>query len=168
MQQQEKSQAYRCIDYMSSSTSLCPDGRLALCNWGYKTVAACDGIRPATAVTAISHFGLFMGSNSRSVELARADIGTAQLAFVTCLVIVLKTHSGFNVRSDFVSNTICRDMYCADEIIQMELEILQSLQWRLNGPLPHDFINSFLQVVIPFVDSRHLNFLTTCSKGFVE
>ncbi|KAL3779700.1 hypothetical protein ACHAWO_004734 [Cyclotella atomus] len=114
------------------------------------------------------HFGLFMGSNSRSVELARADIGTAQLAFVTCLVIALKTHSGLNVESDFVSNTICRDMYGADEIIQMELEILQSLQWRLSGPLPHDFIDSFLQVVIPFVDSRHLNFLSTCSKALVE
>ncbi|KAL3805171.1 hypothetical protein ACHAWO_000706 [Cyclotella atomus] len=57
-----------------------------------------------------SYFDLFMGSNSRSAELARADIGTAQLAFVTCLVIALKACSRFNVESEFVSNAICSDM----------------------------------------------------------
>jgi hypothetical protein len=109
-----------------------------------------------------------MGSNSRHAELAKADIGTAQLAFVACLMIALKVHSGFNVESDFVSNVICNDMYGTDEINAMEIEVLRSLGWRLNGPLPHDFIDSFLQVVISFADSRQLDLLATCSKALVE
>jgi hypothetical protein len=49
----------------------------------------------------------------------------------------------------------------------MEIEILRSLGWCLNGPTSHDFIESYLQLV-PFIDSRHHNFLTHFSKALVE
>jgi hypothetical protein len=142
-----------------------PDDRQALCNWCYKTVAACNGVSPATAVIAISYFDRFMSSNSNSAELTLADIEIGQLAFVTCLVIALKVHYGFNVESDFVSNVICRDMYRADEINGMEIEILRCLRWRLNGPIPHDFIDGYLQIAIPSIDGIYLDSLTRCSKA---
>jgi hypothetical protein len=48
----------------------------------------------------------------------------------------------------------------------MEMTVLQALQWRLNGPTPHD-IDSYLHAIL-FADSRHLQFLSTCSKALVE
>jgi hypothetical protein len=170
MQQQERSEAYRCSDYLAFANSMHPDDRQALCNWSYHTVASCKGVSSATAVMAISYFDRFMSSNSSSAELALEDIGVGQLACVTCLVVALKVHYGFNVETDFVSNAICRDMYSADEINRMEIEILQSLDWRLNGPIPHDFIDAYLNLheVIPTIDSSYLDSLARCSKAMAE
>ncbi|KAL7509864.1 hypothetical protein ACHAXN_007167 [Cyclotella atomus] len=167
MQQQERSETYRCSDYMNMSftNSMCPDDRQALCNWCYKTVAACNGVSPATAIMAISYFDRFMSSNSNSAELALTDIRVGQLAFITCFVIALKVHSGFKVDSDFVSNVICRDMYGADEIVDMEIELLRSLGWHLNGPTSYDFIDGFLQLVQSDIDGIFLDSLTRCSKA---
>ncbi|KAL3768155.1 hypothetical protein ACHAWO_006525 [Cyclotella atomus] len=80
MQQQERSEAYRCSDYMNISFTnpMCPDDRQALCNWCYKTVAACNGVSPATAIIAISYFDRFMSSNSNSAKFALADIRVGQ------------------------------------------------------------------------------------------
>jgi hypothetical protein len=38
-------------------------------------------------------------------------------------------------------------MYDANEIIAMELNVLQALKWKLNGPTPHDFIDYYLELV---------------------
>lgn len=167
MQEQEREQAYRCTDYMKCKCSLSPDDRQALCDWGYKAIAACHGINRSTAVIAISYFDRFMSSSSRTAQLALADVTISQLAFVTCLVIALKTHSDFNVEADFVSNVLCKDIYDADDITKMEMIILQDLQWRLNGPTPHDFIDGFLDV-IPLSETMHRDFLNHFSKALVE
>jgi hypothetical protein len=131
MRQQEKPQAYRCSDYMAlTNSSFSPDARRALCNWSDEISEACNGVSLVTSVIALSYFDLFLSSNSRSAELALADIGTAQLAFVMCLVLAIKAHSGMNVEPDFVLSAICGDMYHTAEINGMEIEILWS-RWRL-------------------------------------
>jgi hypothetical protein len=168
MQKHERAEAYICSDYMALTNSMRPDDRKALCNWAFGTVAACNGASPATAVIAISYFDRFMSSNSNSAEIALADIHVGQLAFLACLVIALKVHSGFDVETDFVSNTICRDMYRADEINSMEIQVLTSLEWRLNGPTSHDFIDGFLHLARSSIDSIYLDSLTRCSKALAE
>ena len=39
-------------------------------------------------------------------------------------------------------DTICQGLYEKDEINACEIDILEALQWKLNGPSPHDFIDS--------------------------
>jgi hypothetical protein len=142
MHQQENSTSYRFVDYMSTETNvLRPPDREALCNWGYQTVAACNGVNRSTAAKAISFFDRFLGTSAPAAQQALADVGDSQLAFVACLVIALKVHPGFNVETDFVSNVVCGNIYDASEIIAMELHVLQALGWKLNGPTPHDFID---------------------------
>jgi hypothetical protein len=82
-------------------------------------------------------------------------------------VIALKVHSGFNVEPDFVSDVLCTDMYDAKQINNMEMEILQALEWRVNGPTPHDFIDSFLKIA-PSIKAPHRDFLTRVSKVIAE
>jgi hypothetical protein len=58
-------------------------------------------------------------------------------------------------------------MYSAEQINKMELEILQALEWRVNGPTPHDFIDSFLEIV-PSIKAPHRDFLASVSKVLAE
>lgn len=147
MQQQEKSVSYRCTDYLSSihNVDFSSSDRQALCDWGFKIIASCNSISRTAAVVAISYFDRFLGSPTPSAKRALPDIPRLQLAFVACLVIALKVEGGFNVETEFVSDVICRNMYDAQEINGMEIEILQALGWRLHGPTVHDFIDYFFE-----------------------
>ena len=167
MQIQERSASYKCSDYLSRTQAIDPSHRHALCKWGYDTIAACDGVSRSTAVVAFTYFDRFLSSNSPAAERALNDVAECQLAFVSSLVIALKIHSGFNVESDFVSEVVTRNAYNADEINSMELEILHSLSWKLNGPTPHDFIDYFLEVM-PGVDGTRLELIQNMSKTLVE
>eukprot|EP00956_Cyclotella_meneghiniana_P028924 scaffold68721_cov21-Cyclotella_meneghiniana.AAC.2 len=167
MQQQERSASYLCSDYLSRTQVIGPSHRHALCQWGYETIAACNGVSRSTAVAAITYFDRFLSSNTPAAERALNDVVICQLAFVTSLVIALKIHPGFTIESDFVSGVITRNAYGADEINSMELEILQSLSWKLNGPTPHDFIGYFLEVM-PGVSGACLERIRSLSKTLVE
>eukprot|EP00956_Cyclotella_meneghiniana_P007441 scaffold10123_cov24-Cyclotella_meneghiniana.AAC.2 len=167
MLQQEKSLSYKCSDYLSTTQAIGPTHREALCKWGYQTIAACHGVSRLTAVVAFGYFDRFLSSNTPAANRALNDVTECQLAFVTCLVIALKIHSGFNVETNFVSNVITKNSYDAVEIDNMELHILQSLGWKLNGPTPHDFIDYFLEVM-PGVDGVRLECVKRLSKTLVE
>jgi hypothetical protein len=169
MHRQEKSTSYRLVDYMSTETSILrPPDREALCNWGYQTVAACNGVTSrTTAAKAISFFDRFLGTSAPAAQQALTDLVYSQLAFVACLVIALKFHSGFNVETDFISNEVCGNMYDSNEIIEMELNVLKALGWKLNGPTPHDFIDYYLELV-PSIDKTHRGFLIGFSNGLAE
>ena len=108
-----------------------------------------------------------MSSNTSAAKQALNDVTKCQLAFVTCLVIALKIHSGFNVETDFVSNVITKNSYDAEELDEMEIQILYSLGWKLNGPTPHDFIDYFLEVM-PGVNVTCLDRAKRFSKALVE
>jgi hypothetical protein len=164
MKEQEQAEAYKCDDYMSYANGLYPSDRTALCNWGYQIITACKGVSRLTAVKAFSYFDRFLSTSSHIAQHALEDIRVSQLAFVASLVIALKVDSGFNVEPDFVSKFICTDMYDAEQINKMELEILQALEWRVNGPTPHDFIDSFLEI-IPSIKAPPSRFPHTCLKG---
>ena len=166
MQQQEK--AYRCTDYMSrSNAAVHPEDRQALCDWGYQIIAACNGVSRSTAVAAFSIFDRFLSSSSPAATQALADIQYSQLAFVTCLVIALKVQSGFKVvETDFVSETVCRNMYCPEELNETEMRVLKALQWKLNGPTSHDFIDYYIEAMM--IEGIHREFLTRFSKALAE
>ena len=124
-------------------------------------------MNPKVAAIAIGYFDRFMSSNTSAAKQALNDVTKCQLAFVTCLVIALKIHSGFHVQTDFVSNVITKNSYDAEELDDMELDILYSLDWKLNGPTPHDFIDFFLDVM-PGVNETCLEVLKKLSKALVE
>ena len=60
------------------------------------------------------------------------------------MVIALKNRGGVKLGTDFVAKVMCSDMYTSDELDVMEMEVLQALSWRLNGPSPHEFIDAIV------------------------
>jgi hypothetical protein len=58
-------------------------------------------------------------------------------------------------------------MYSAKEVNTMEMLILQALGWKLNKPIPHDFINYYIEIV-PSIEGINHEFLTRFSEGLVE
>ena len=162
MKEQERAEAYRCTNYLRYRTELSPANRQALCNWGYGTIAKCHGANRLTVVKAISYFDRYMGISSQS-----RDLHTIQLAFIASLVIALKVEAGFSVELDFVASAITKGTYGKEEIVSMEFEILKALEWRLNGPTPHEFIDRFLEL-IPGVGSAQSELLNRLSKAIAE
>ncbi|KAL3788741.1 hypothetical protein HJC23_012297 [Cyclotella cryptica] len=168
--------AYRTSDYLDHSTATHHD-RLSVCQWGFKIVDACGVDRniAVIAITYLDRFLSCRGS--RVVELCLSSQREFQLAFVVsstiflvqcaciiiilqrthlappplhrqaCLVISLKGREGIKVAPDFVSETLCSGMYHPEEVIEMELQVLRSLGWLLNGPTPQDFIQSFMELL---------------------
>ena len=168
MQQQEKTQSYKCTDYISTSQVVTPSLREALCKWGYQTIAACTGgATRSTVVVAISYFDRFLSTSAPMANRALSDIYYFQLAFVTCLVIALKVQAGFNVEHDFVSRVITKDMYDTEEITSMEIQILQALSWKMSGPTAHDFIDYFLEAT-PRMDWSYKESMKHVSKALAE
>ena len=163
MLEQERAEAYRCIDYLSYRTELSPADRQALCNWGYQIIAAFPGISRLTGVKAISYFDRYMRFSSQG----REELETIQLAFVASLLIALKVDSGFRVEIDFVAHVFTNDAYNEEDIERMEMKVLQALGWRLSGPAPHDFIDKFLDA-IPRIETMHRAFLRQLSKAVAE
>ena len=51
------------------------------------------------------------------------------------------------VKPKFVAETMCEDMYSPSEITNMELQILRTLGWYLNGPTPRDFLEHFMELL---------------------
>lgn len=173
MLKQEKSSFYKCIDYMSlyfdeNDASFSYSDRQALCNWGYQTIKACNvDISRSTVLIAISYFDRFLSDSASTDNGILSDLPRIQLAFVTCLVIALKVNSGFNVESNFVSNVVCRNMYDAQELIDMEIEILRVLSFKLSGPTAHDFIDYFLEAT-QCLEGVQQAFVVQFSKALVD
>jgi hypothetical protein len=170
MHLKEKHPSYKHADYLNASIAdmdVTASDREVLFKWGFETIAACNGISRSTAVKAFSYFDRFFSTSAPAAKQALKDKANFQLAFITCLVVALKVHSGFIVESEFASSVVCGKMYSPKEVNTMEMLILQALRWKLNKPIPHDFINYYLEIV-PSIEEIHQKFLTRFSEGLVE
>lgn len=146
LEQEETHYQVGCDDYFPPWAAVSSSDRQTMCSWSYDIVNACS-IPREVACIAMSYFDRFMCTSSRRALTALASRREFQLAFITCLIIALKCRAGMQVDSDFVSDTICQKLYCEEEIIKMEKEILSALQWRLNGPSPHEFIGGLVELL---------------------
>jgi hypothetical protein len=167
MLSQEKT--YKCYDYLNSiESAVCAADRQALCVWGYSIIAACTGVDKSVAAVAVSYFDRYLSVPKSSTKEAVQDTTQLQLAFVSCLTLALKARAGMSVEMCFVSDVICDGYYNAEEIIEMEFEIIKTLKWHLNGPTPHDFIDAFLQFAGPSIESRQRDIVSRYSKHIAE
>jgi len=155
-------------DKSISSSMVTSADRRTMCNWSYDIVDACQ-IDREVAVIGMNYFDRYMSLSttaaaaaaSRRQHCSSAISSTScprgvpttrkafQLTYITCLIIALKCRGGLQVDSNFVSTTICQGIYQPSEIINMEIEILKVLGWKLNNGSVHDFINGMLELIPP-------------------
>lgn len=150
----------------SEEVAVNPYDRESLCRWGYSIIKSFRGVDKLVVAVAISYFDRFLSSSDPSARQALKDRFQLQLVFIASLVIALKVHSGFTVETNFVSEVLCDGSYSVKEITGMENKILVALNWCLNGPTPHDFIDGFLEA-IP-IKPHDVEFVSHYSKNLAE
>jgi hypothetical protein len=64
----------------------------------------------------------------------------------------------------FVAETLCEHMYHPDEVVEMEVEVLRTLEWKLNGPTPQDFIQCFMELLPSSNDETARKFFLAAVK----
>jgi len=133
-------------DYLSStSATITAADRRALCSWSYEIIESLSNINSEVACIGMSYLDRFMATSSPRAKVALTTRHEYQLATVACTVIAIKNRGGIkHLGSDFVAEVVCHGLYSKDELDDIEMEVLNALSWRLNGPTPHEFIDALV------------------------
>jgi len=135
-------------DSNTTITKITPHDRRALYEWSYQIVDSFM-VNRSVACMGISYLDRFMStlSNNTRAIMALYSRREYQLVLISSLIIALKCHAGIKISLSFMANTLCRGLYTETEIEVMEMDILRTLAWKLNGPCPHDFIDAISGLV---------------------
>jgi len=133
-------------DYLSStSATITAADRRVLCSWSYEIIESLSNINSEVACIGMSYLDRFMATSSPRAKVALTTRHEYQLATVACTVIAIKNRGGIkHLGSDFVAEVVCHGLYSKDELDDIEMEVLNALSWRLNGPTPHEFIDALV------------------------
>jgi len=176
LQDQESDYCIDDVDYLSSASSkenvvVTPADRRVMCNWCYK-IAELSSLDNVVVCIAMSYLDRFMATSlSDDNSVAKRALGCRdeyQLAVVTCLFVAMKLRGGLHIGADAVSTNICNGMYEKEEIEVMELEILHSLSWRLNGPTAHEFVHAMVGLLPNNTDATAITTLVKLANDHIE
>ena len=176
LQDQESDYCIDDVNYLSSASSkenvvVTPADRRVMCNWCYK-IAELSSLDNVVVCIAMSYLDRFMATSlSDDNSVAKRVLGCHveyQLAAVTCLFIAMKLRGGLHIGADAVSANICDGMYEREEIEVMELEILHSLSWRLNGPTAHEFIHAMVGLLPNNTGTTAITTLVNLANDHIE
>ena len=110
----------------------------------------------ATAMELVDRF-LSTSKSSNSVDTSRVsgealrDQCKFQLLAVTALYMSIKINEKVPVSSDLFSK-ICRDIYSAEEIEDMERTLLSGLSWRCQAPTAHQIVLNIFYLLPPYAE----------------
>ena len=134
-----------------SSSLVSYSDRQTMIQWSYDIVSACS-IKKEIALIGLEYFDRYMSrscDNNHHPMTMTMTRRSFQLTYITCLILALKTHGGLQVESNFVSDTICQNLYSSDEINKMECEVLNVLSWKLNNGSIIDFVRGMFELLPP-------------------
>ena len=152
--------AYSCYDgYLNPSdpTMINADDRKQLVDWCYGVVDHCQFSRE-TVASAMEMVDRFLSIPSNSDDAARVcdealrDESKLQLLAVTALYVSIKLNQKTVISSEQFSSEVCRHVYSAKEIEDMERILLSGLSWRCHAPTAHEVGLSVLSLLLPYVD----------------
>ena len=138
------------VDYLlsSSSATVTAEDRHVLCLWSYQMIESLfSKLGREISCIGMSYLDRFMATSSERAQVALSSRYEYQLATVACLVLALKNRGGVKLDTTFVTDIMCQNMYTTNELDAMEMEVLQALTWRLNGPSPHEFIDGLVRLL---------------------
>lgn len=169
MLKQESSPAYTCTDYLSSLpeyethlskpiTSFPIDAacRVKMAQWCFQVVDYAN-FKRSTVSFAITLLDRFLSCHQSCPHVMKSLLcrKTYQLTCMTCLFMAIKTNETADVSGNVFSN-LSRDAFVAEDLTSMELKILQTLQWRINGPTPFDLLQ-YITLVLPCFSKSRLS-----------
>jgi len=137
--------------------------RTKMCDWYYE-MSDFLKISRSTASRSLTLLDRFMSTDvsrlSRDKEAGReynvAGVVVAatqnrdeyQLVALTALFLSIKLYERLNIQPEHVSY-LSRGRYTSDEVIQMEIVMLQALEWKVCVADKIDYVTSYLDVMLP-------------------
>lgn len=119
------------------------DCRKKMVAWSYQVVDFCKFSRESVEI-AMSFLDRFMLTPSGITALQ--DRSVFQLAAMASLYTAVKIHEPEAMDPKLVSS-LSRGTYSPQDIEQMELIILQALEWRVNPPTALSFVREFFHLI---------------------
>jgi ribosomal protein L37AE/L43A len=151
MRRQEAS--YQCRDYLScrprglkrAQAGLPVDAecRFKMAEWCYQVVDFCKFSRETVAIS-MSYLDRYISTAAGLPALS--DRKLFQLAAMTCLYTAIKIHEPEAMEPRIVAQ-LSRGTYTEQQVTDMELEILNAIQWRMNPPTALSFLNNSLALL---------------------
>jgi Cyclin, N-terminal domain/Cyclin, C-terminal domain len=115
--------------------------RSRMIEWCYQVVDFCKFSRETVAI-AVNYLDRYTQCSSET----RNDRSLFQLASMTCLYTAIKVHEPQAMEPEALSK-LSRGVFSKQEVIDMESKILTALQWQMNPPTAHSFVQLFLEVM---------------------
>lgn len=159
MRLQEESD-YRCYDYLFCDKNCLElnrkfmiQNRSKMCDWCYKISDSC-GFQRETAAQAMSYLDRYLCTNKGNEALSNGKI--FQLAATTAFYIAVKVRETVLMDAN-VLVTLGQGSFSKIELENMERNMLNELNWRVNGPTPHTFLECFFGLLPTSIDQSIAN-----------
>lgn len=138
--EQENSPHYKCRDYLRSSSSssskesrVSAEARAKVARW-LADIVDYFSLQRQTVAMAMSYVDIFVSlRHERAASEARRSVTKFQLLALVCLSIATKSLEVAHLDVETLV-TASQGCYCADDIREMEIIVLNALQWRLCAP----------------------------------
>lgn len=152
----QEAKNYDCRDYLYQDlpSSGCnkplnsiEEDRAKMVQWCYQVADFCRMNRETVEI-AISYFDRYLAVQCTSGNDADIFINTDmfQLAAMTCLYTAAKINE-FESFEPWMLSKMSRGLYTTTQLENMELEIIQALQWHMNPPTIMSFVREFLDSI---------------------
>jgi len=134
-----------CRDYLTSLVDA--SCRTALVDWCYTVVNAL-GFSRETVGIGTSIFDRYLSSGQGKSAEALRNKHQFQLAAITAFYMAVKLHEPVQLGIHELVR-LCRGLYEKGAIVEMELDILHSLKWRvcMSATTPLEYVRHFMQLL---------------------
>jgi len=149
------SREQNCIDYFSLEDQfgdkrrkegrICEQCRFKMCQWIFQVAEVCN-FQKATVSVAMAYLDRFISSDHPEAHIVFVNRKEYQLAAMTCLYIAAKLFEPTVLDIKAIS-TLSQGCYTEKDISQMELNILEGLDWKLHTPTSFDFVHYIMRIL---------------------
>ncbi|KAI2511465.1 hypothetical protein MHU86_2901 [Fragilaria crotonensis] len=157
--------SYKCNDYLALRPNLEREGvdeswRQRMAEWMYGVVDHCNFRRDIVSV-AMAYLDLLLSKDSDLISSKR----TFQLGAITCLYLAMKVFDTTFVKLSSLVR-LGRGLFTEQDVLQMEMQILAKLEWKVHPPTPMCFLRHYTRL-IPSTVSSSTSFMITEVSRFV-
>jgi len=167
MRMKEES-TYKCRNYFENSSSKSQDVNVEcrdkMVEWCYQVVEFCNFNREVVGIS-ISYLDRFLCTSRGQMALENRKL--FQLATMCALYMASKLFEPRGMSLKLLS-TLSKGAYSEEEIAEMELTMLNALQWLVHPPTSVDFIKKFLSSISPFLQLETVSVVQEMSIAQTE
>lgn len=153
MRSKENDTSTRCINYYTDEV----DGkcRKAMVEWCFTVVDAFDLSRETVSI-AMSILDRYLSSGNGISSEVLLNKQKYQLATITCFYTAVKIHEPVQMGISMLLK-LCRGFYKKNDIVDMELDILRALNYRIYASTsPMEYVRLFLQLLPEWDDASDM------------